>query len=62
VKEPHPDLTYGQVIKQKRQGRLHEVVYRVCCGSERLAELGLSISTSLIERLNLTWRHALPLW
>jgi IS1 family transposase/transposase-like protein len=59
VKEPHPELVYGQVIKKKRQGRLQELVYRVCCGSERLAELGLSISTSLIERLNLTLRHAL---
>ena len=59
VKEPHRDLVYGQVIKKKRQGRLHELVYRVCCGSERLGKLGLSISTSLIERLNLTLRHAL---
>jgi IS1 family transposase/transposase-like protein len=59
VKEPHPDLVYGQVIKKKRQGRLHELVYRVRLGSERLAQLGLSISTSLIERLNLTLRHAL---
>lgn len=59
VKEPHPDLVYGQVIKKKRQGRLQELVYRVCCGGERLKELGLSISTSLIERLNLTLRHAL---
>ena len=59
VKEPHPDLVYGQVIKKKRQGRLQELVYRVCCGVERLEELGLSISTSLIERLNLTLRHAL---
>ena len=59
VKEPHPDLVYGQLIKKKRQGRLQELVYRVCCGAERLAELGLSISTSLIERLNLTLRHAL---
>ena len=59
VKEPHPDLVYGQVIKQKRQGRLHELLSRVCCGAERLAALGLSISTSLIERLNLTLRHAL---
>ena len=59
VKEPHPDLVSGQVIKQTRQGRLHELVYRVCCGAERLHELGLSISTSLIERLNLTLRHAL---
>jgi len=31
----------------------------VCCGAKRLEELGLSISTSLIERLNLTLRHAL---
>jgi IS1 family transposase/transposase-like protein len=59
VKEPHPDLVYGQMIKKKRQGRLQELVYRVYCGAERLAELGLSISTSLIERLNLTLRHAL---
>ena len=59
VKEPHPDLVYGQVIKKKRQGRLQALIYRVCCGSKRLEELGLSISTSLIERLNLTLRHAL---
>jgi len=59
VKEPHPDLVYGQLIKKKRQGRLQELVYRVRCGAERLTELGLSISTSLIERLNLTLRHAL---
>jgi IS1 family transposase/transposase-like protein len=59
VKEPHPDLVYGQVIKTKRQGRLQALVYHVCCGAKRLEELGLSISTSLIERLNLTLRHAL---
>ncbi len=59
VKEPHPDLVYGQVIKKKRQGRLQELFYRVCCGTGRLEELGLSISTSLLERLNLTLRHAL---
>ena len=59
VKEPHPDLVYGQVIKKKRQGRLQALLYRVCCGAERLEELGLSISTSLLERLNLTLRHAL---
>jgi hypothetical protein len=56
VKAPHPDLLYGQVIKKKRQGRLHERVYRVCCGAERLEALGLSISTSVLERLNLTLR------
>ena len=59
LKEPHPDLVYGQVVKKKRQGRLQELVYRVCCGPKRLKALGLSISTSLIERLNLTLRHAL---
>jgi hypothetical protein len=47
------------VSKQKHQGRLHEWGYRGCCGAERLAELGLAISPSLIERLNLTLRHAL---
>jgi hypothetical protein len=59
LQEPHPDLVYGQVIKKKRQGRLPELVSRVCCGAERLEHLGLSISPSLIERLNLTLRHAL---
>ena len=34
-------------------------MYRVRCGSKRLEHLGLSISTSLIERLNLTLRHPL---
>jgi IS1 family transposase/transposase-like protein len=59
IQEPHPDLVYGQVIKKKRKGRLQALVYRVCCGPERLEKLGLSMSTSLIERLNLTLRHAL---
>ena len=59
VKEPHPELVYGQVIKKKQKGRLQELVYRVRCGAKRLEELGLSISTSLLERLNLTLRQAL---
>lgn len=59
VKEPHPDLIYGQVIKNKKKGRLKELACRVLCGAKRLEELGLSISTSLIERLNRTWRQAL---
>ena len=59
VKEPHPELVYGQVIKKKHKGRLQELVYRIRCGSQRLEALGLSISTSLLERLNLTLRHAL---
>jgi IS1 family transposase/transposase-like protein len=59
IKEPHPELVYGQVIKKKQKGRLQELVYRVRCGAKRLEALGLSISTSLLERLNLTLRHAL---
>jgi IS1 family transposase len=59
ILELHPDLVYGQGIKKKRQGRLQALVYRVCCGAERLEKLGLAISTSLLERLNLTLRHAL---
>ena len=59
VKEPHPELVYGQAIKKKQKGRLQELVYRVRCGAKRLEALGLSISTSLLERLNLTLRQAL---
>src|SRR5919201_1196441 len=59
LKEPHPELVYGQVIKKKQKGRLQERVYRVRCGAKRLEDLGLSISTSLLERLNLTLRYAL---
>ena len=57
--QPHPELVYGQVVKKKRQGRLQALVYRVRYGAKRLEALGLSLSTSLIERLNLTLRHAL---
>ena len=59
IKEPHPDLVYGQVVKKKHKGRLQALVYRVRCGAKRFEKLGLSISTSLLERLNLTLRHAL---
>jgi transposase-like protein len=59
VKEPHPDLVYAQVIKDKQQGRLKNLTRRVLLGAERLAALGVPISTSLLERFNLTLRHAL---
>jgi transposase-like protein len=59
VQEPHPDLVYAQLIKHKHRGHLQALTERVCCGAARLAALGLKISTSLIERLNLTLRHAL---
>ena len=52
-------MVYGQVSKKKRQGRLHEVVYRVCGGARRWEQLGLSSSTCWIERLHRTLWHAL---
>jgi IS1 family transposase len=59
VQEPHPDLAYTQLVKHKQQGRLKTLTQRVCCGAARLAKLGLKISTSLVERFNLTLRQAL---
>ncbi len=59
IKEPHPELVYAQVIKEKENGRLKTLTQRVVCGAARLQTLGLTISTSLIERVNLTLRHAL---
>src|SRR5215470_7501834 len=59
MKEPHPDLVYGQVVKKKHKGRLQALVYRVRCGAKRFETLGLAISTSLLERLTLTLRRAL---
>src|SRR5499426_4310675 len=59
VQEPHPELVYGQVIKNKQKGRLQELIYRVRCGAKRFEKLGLSISTSLLERLNIKLRHDL---
>ncbi len=59
VKEPHPDLVYGQIVKKTRKGRLVEITTRILCGTERFVEMGLTISTTLLERLNLTFRQAL---
>ena len=57
--EPHPELVYAQLVKKKKRGRLHSLTDRLCWGAARLAALGHKVSTSLIERLNLTLRHAL---
>jgi IS1 family transposase/transposase-like protein len=56
---PHPDLIYGQLVKQKQHGKLLTLSTRVVLGAERLAHLGLTISTALVERVNLTLRQAL---
>jgi IS1 family transposase len=57
--EPHPDLVYAQLGKQKKQGKLLTLSTRVVLGAERLTQLGLTISTALVERVNLTLRQAL---
>ena len=56
---PHPDLVYGQLVKQKKQGKLLTLSTRVGLGAERLTSLGLTMSTALVERVNLTFRQAL---
>lgn len=57
--EPHPALVYRQLVKQKKQGKLLTLSTRVVLGAERLTQLGLTISTALVERVNLTLRQAL---
>jgi IS1 family transposase len=57
--EPHPELVYGQLVKEKHQGKLRTLRTRVVLGAERLTRLGLTISTALVERVNLTLRQAL---
>src|SRR5215469_11824647 len=56
---PHPDLIYGQLVKQKKHGKLLTLSTRIVLGAERLTHLGLTISTALVERVNLTLRQAL---
>jgi hypothetical protein len=62
VLEPDEELVYAQVIKQKKKGRLKALGESVVWGAEKWARLGLKISTSLIERVNQTFRHALSPW
>jgi len=51
---PNEELRYAQVIKHRQEGRLIEVIKRAVFGKDIETEL---ISTSLIERLNLTLRQ-----
>ena len=59
VKEPHPELVYAQVVKEKKKGRLVGISHRIRCGAEKLSKLGFNIGTSFLERLNLTIRQSL---
>src|SRR5713226_8672598 len=56
---PHPDLVYGPLVTQKKQGKLQTLSTRVMLGADRLTHLGFTISTALVERVNLTLRQAL---
>jgi IS1 family transposase len=56
---PHPDLIYGQLVKQTKQGKLRTLSTRIVLGGERLRQLGLTMSTALVARVNLTLRQAL---
>jgi IS1 family transposase len=47
------------LVKQQKQGRLLTLSARVVLGAERLTQLGLTISTALVERVNLPLRQAL---
>src|SRR5207244_9006738 len=57
--EPHPDLVYGQLVKQKKHGTLLTLSTRVVLGAERLTQQGLTVSTALVERVHLPLRQAL---
>ena len=59
VREPDEALVYAQIIKHKEKGRLKQLQERIVCGADRLLGLGVKISTSLIERVNQSFRHAL---
>ena len=57
----HPQLRYGQVVKQRRGRRLISITKRVIYGVAELVPLE-KISTSLLERLNGTLRlHVSPM-
>jgi hypothetical protein len=56
---PHPALVYGPLVTQQHQGTLRALSTRVVLGAERLRHLGLTISTALVERINLPVRQAL---
>jgi hypothetical protein len=57
---PYPSLKYAQVCKNRRNGRVIEVVQRVVFGDPAEvvkllgADIGGSINTAYVERLNLT--------
>jgi IS1 family transposase len=55
-KRPHPDLRYAQVVKKREKGRLVSVSKRIVYGDNSKID-PKDITTSLVERLNLTLRR-----
>jgi hypothetical protein len=55
-KKPAPDLRYAQVVKKRERGRVVSVTKRIVCGEDSTID-SKDITTSLVERLNLTLRR-----
>lgn len=55
-KRPDPDLRYAQVVKKREKGRLVSVSKRIVYGDDS-SIASEDITTSLVERLNLTLRR-----
>jgi IS1 family transposase len=55
---PHPALVYGQLVTQKKQGKLLTRSTRVVLGAARVTHLGFTISTAVVARVTLTLRQA----
>ena len=55
-KQPAPDLRYAQVVKKRERGRVVSVTKRIVYGDDSTIA-SKDITTSLVERLNLTLRR-----
>ena len=55
-KLPAPDLRYAQVVKKRERGRVVSVTKRIVFGDDSIIA-SKDITTSLVERLNLTLRR-----
>src|SRR6266480_3735930 len=56
---PQPDLVSAQLVQQKQQDTRLTRSTGVVLGAEHLTHLGLTLSTAVVERVNLTLRQAL---
>ena len=44
---PHPDLVYGQIVKENEGSKIVSITYRIKCDAERFKQLELKISYPL---------------